>query len=181
VTVHTDAVAPDRRLRDLLLPLVATLAVLALVLVGLLGVAAAKVPPRTAAADQQNAVAAARESALGAATSSVATILSYSYKTLDRDFSRAEAQLTPRFRKQYLSTTAKAVRPLATRYRATSSAQVAAAGVVSATADRAVVLVFVDQTETNSRLSAPRLDRPRIKVSLVRSGGRWLVDGLTTI
>jgi len=181
--VSATEVTPVRasRARDIVLPLLAATCVVAVVLVALLGVAAAKVPPRTRAADRQAALAAARDSALGAATSAVSTILSYSYKTLDRDFARAEAQLTPAFRKQYLQTTAKAVRPLATRYHATSSAQVAAAGVVTATVNRVVVLVFVDQTETNTRLTAPRLDRPRVVATLVRSGDRWLVDKLTTI
>jgi Mce-associated membrane protein len=43
------------------------------------------------------------------------------------------------------------------------------------------VLVFVNQTVTNSQLTAPRLDRSRIDVTLVRSNGHWLIDKLTTL
>ena len=123
----------------------------------------------------------ARENAVGAATSGVATVLSYDYRHLASDFQRAEALLTPRFRKKYDETTAAAVKPLAAKYRAQSSAQVSAAGTVSVAVDRVVVLVFVDQTVTNSQLAAPRLDRSRIDVTLVRQGGRWLIDHLSPI
>ena len=116
-----------------------------------------------------------------AASNQVATVLSYDYRQLDEDFDRALAVLTPRFRKSYLSTTAKGVRPLAEKYKAISSAQVTSAGLVEGTADRVVVLVFVAQTATNSQLTAPRLDRSRIKTTLVRSGDRWLIDNLQPV
>jgi Mce-associated membrane protein len=47
--------------------------------------------------------------------------------------------------------------------------------------DRASVLLFVSQTVTNSQLAAPRLDRSRISVTLLRSGSRWLIDKLNPI
>ena len=128
-----------------------------------------------------NAVEHTRSDVVGAATSGVATILSYDYRHLDTDFASAERLLTPHFRKQYDDTTAKGVKPLAAKYKAISSADVSAAGVVEADSDRAVVLVFVNQTVTNSQLTAPRLDRSRIDVTLVRSNGRWLIDKLTTL
>jgi Mce-associated membrane protein len=153
---------------------VVVLAVLAAVTVALAGLVASRV-------SSVNAVDATRGDVVGAATSGVATVLSYDYRHLDSDFARAQGLLTASFRKQYDDTTAKGVRPLAAKYKAISSADVSAAGVVEDGRDRAVVLVFVNQTVTNSQLSAPRLDRSRIKVSLVRSHGRWLIDKLTTL
>ena len=129
----------------------------------------------------RNAVSDARVAALAAATSGVATVLSYDYRHLDRDFAKAESLLTPQFRKQYDKTTAAGVKPLAAKYRAVSSADVTAGGVVSAAPSRAVVLVLVSQTVTNSQLAAPRLDRSRIDVTLVERGGRWLIDRLDPI
>jgi Mce-associated membrane protein len=123
----------------------------------------------------------ASTAALSAATSGVATVLSYNYRSLEHDFTTAEAVLTPSFRKAYVATTAKAVQPLAAKYKAVSTAQVSAAGVISATASRATVLVFVSQQVTNTQLSAPRLDRSRIQVELVRTRGRWLINKLTPI
>jgi Mce-associated membrane protein len=143
--------------------------------------AAALAAVTTTRASHAHALDRARDQALAAAASGVPTVLSYDYQHLRQDFSRAEALLTPRFRKEYEATTAKQVEPLATKYKETSSAQVTAAGVVDTTADRAVVLVFVNQTVTNSNLSAPRLDRSRINVTLVRSGSRWLIDKLAPL
>ena len=153
---------------------VTVLAVLAVVTVALAGLVGAKL-------SSINAVDRTRGDVVSAATSGVASVLSYDYRHLDTDFARAQGLLTPKFRKQYDDTTAKGVRPLATKSKAISSADVSAAGVVDAGRDRAVVLVFVNQTVTNSQLAAPRLDRSRIKVSLVRSHGRWLIDKLTTL
>jgi len=153
---------------------VAVLAVVAVLLAGLAAVAAARASHRTA-------VRTAGDAALAAASQQVETVLSYDYRHLRRDFARAQAVLTPRFRKQYDDLTVRAVEPLAGKVHAISSATVTAAGVVSAAEDRATVLVFVAQTSTNTQLQAPRLDRPRINVSMVRSGGRWLIDDMKPI
>jgi Mce-associated membrane protein len=118
---------------------------------------------------------------IAAASNQVSTVLSYDYRHLDEDFARATALLTPRFKEQYLSTTAKGVQPLAEKYKAISSAQATAAGLVEGTPDRAVVLVFVAQTVTNTQLTAPRLDRSRIRTTLVRSGDGWLIDSLQPV
>jgi Mce-associated membrane protein len=119
--------------------------------------------------------------ALAAATSNVATVLSYNYKSLAADFAKAESALTPSFRKTYETTTAKAVEPLAAKYHAVSTAQVTSGGVISTGAARAQVVVFVSQQVTNTQLTAPRLDRSRIVVDLRRSNGRWLIDKLTPV
>jgi Mce-associated membrane protein len=119
--------------------------------------------------------------ALAAATSGVATVLSYNYAHLDADFARAESLLTPKFRKNYDNTTAKGVKPLAAQYKAVSTAAVTSAGLVQAGADKVVLLVFVDQTVTNSQVAAPRLDRSRIRVTMVKRGDRWLIDGLQPV
>jgi len=119
--------------------------------------------------------------ALAAATTNVATVLSYNYKSLAADFAKAESVLTPSFRKTYDTTTAKAVEPLAAKYHAVSTAQVTSGGVISTGASRAQVVVFVSQQVTNTQLSAPRLDRSRIVVDLRRSNGQWLIDKLTPV
>jgi Mce-associated membrane protein len=123
----------------------------------------------------------AATAALSAATTGVASVLSYNYKSLDADFAKAEALLTPSFRKSYEATTAKAVQPLAAKYKAVSPAQVSAAGVIAASPSKAKVLVFVSQQVTNTQLSAPRLDRSRIEVELVLAHGDWLINKLTPV
>lgn len=164
--------SPQRRAAALVAVSVA--AVVAVLVASLAAVA-------TMRASHRSAVDAAGEDAVSAAASKVATVLSYDYRHLTDDFSRAEAQLTPRFRKQYEATTAKGVEPLAAKYKAISTAAVTSAGLVTAEPDRATVLVFVAQTVTNSQLTAPRLDRSRINVGLVRSGDDWLIDSLSPV
>jgi Mce-associated membrane protein len=146
-------------------------AVVAVLVAALAAVAATR-------ASHRAAVDAAGQEAVDAAVAHVATVLSYDYRRLDDDFRRADALLTPGFRKQYDATAAKAVRPTAIKYKATSQAQVFSGGLVSAEPDRAQVLVFVGQQVANSQLTAPRLDRSRINVTMVRSGDRWLIDAL---
>jgi Mce-associated membrane protein len=158
------------------LAVVACLAVVAIAASTLMALAAVRISHR-------HEIDRARHDAVTAARSSLATVLSYDYRHLNTDFADAETLLTANFRKKYVKTTASVVEPLAAKYRATTTAVIApgAAGAVTVSADRAVVLVFVNQTVTNSRLAAPRLDRSRIDVTLVRSGGRWLIDDLEPV
>jgi Mce-associated membrane protein len=116
-----------------------------------------------------------------AASDEARATLTYSYKSLTADFATAAEGLTPRFRASYQGTTAQSVTPLATKYHAVSSAVVVAAGVSALSPDTATVLLFVDQTVRNDRLSHPRLDRSRINVSMVKLNGRWLIDNLSPI
>ena len=163
--------SPRRQMR---LAVVATVAALAVCAAALAAVAATRVSHR-------HALDRARENGIAAATTGVATVLSYDYQHLATDFAKAESLLTARFRKEYDRTTAAGVKPLAAKYKAQSSARVSAAGTVSIAPERVVVLVFVDQTVTNSQLAAPRLDRSRINVTMVHQGGRWLIDHLSPI
>jgi Mce-associated membrane protein len=172
----TPTATADRRTPAVVLT--AVIAVVAVLVAALAGVAAMRRSDNLSAnLSKTDDIAAV----LAAASNQVSTVLSYDYRHLDEDFARATAELTPRFRKSYLSTTAKGVRPLAEKYKAISTAQATAAGLIEGSADRAVVLVFVAQTATNTQLTAPRLDRSRIKTTLVRSGNGWLIDNLQPV
>jgi Mce-associated membrane protein len=126
-----------------------------------------------------NAVNAARKDATAAARAETAATLTYDYRHLDADFAAAERGLTAKFRASYAQTTASSVVPLATKTHAVSSATIAASGVISASADSAQILVYADQTVQNNLLKATsRLDRSVVEVSMVKVGGRWLIDNL---
>ena len=71
--------------------------------------------------------------------------------------------------------------PPSTGTRQPRLASVVSAGVVSATTSRAVVLVFLDQNIANSTQTKPTTDRSQVEITLVRSGGRWLVDQVTLL
>lgn len=123
----------------------------------------------------------ARRTALAAAQTHAQEILSYDYRSLDKDFARARADITGSFAGDYATTTSKVVRPTAEQYKAVVKAEVAAASVVSASPDRAVVLLYVNQTTTSTRLDGPKVDLNRVRMTMVRSGGEWLVSGVDAL
>ncbi|QNG21176.1 hypothetical protein G4H71_04405 [Rhodococcus triatomae] len=59
------------------------------------------------------------------------------------------------------------------QYQGTSSGEIVEAGLVSGDRDRAEVIVFLDQTVTNTNSPEPRIDRNRMQLSLIREGDQW--------
>jgi Mce-associated membrane protein len=126
-----------------------------------------------------DARARAGEQALAAARSAAVAVLSYDYRHLDADFAAAQELTAQPFTAEYQRTTAKAVKPVAAKNAAVVKASVSAAGVVRAATDRVVVLAFVNQTTTSSRLQRPQVDQNRVELTMVRGEhGRWLVAGV---
>lgn len=131
----------------------------------------------------------ARREALAAARKAAPVVLSYDYRHLDRDFARARALLTGHFRDQYGRTTHKVVAPTAAKYHGVVKATVAAPGdggapavsVVSASPDRAVVLLFVNQVTESTQVPGPRLDLNRVRMTLIRTSGGWKVSGVDAL
>jgi Mce-associated membrane protein len=123
----------------------------------------------------------ARSAARAAAERYAVTLLSYDHRHLDKDFAAAKKVLTGRFADDYASTTEKVVRPSATQVKAVVTAEVASSSVVRAGENRAVVLLFVDQTTTSTRLEGPRVDLNRVRMTLDRTGGQWLVSGVDAL
>ncbi|MGV9249938.1 hypothetical protein [Streptomyces sp. NPDC003697] len=130
-----------------------------------------------------------RGEALAAARKAAPVVLSYDYRHLDRDFSRARALLTGHFRDQYGKTTKAVVAPTATKYHGAVKATVAtpadggtpAVSVVSVTPDRAVVLLFVNQVTRSTQVPQPRLDLNRVRMTLTRTSDGWKVSGVDAL
>ncbi|RVU26186.1 hypothetical protein EOT10_11455 [Streptomyces antnestii] len=131
----------------------------------------------------------ARGQALTAARQAAPVVLSYDYRHLDRDFSAARARLTGHFRDQYGRTTATVVGPTARKYHGVVRATVArptgggspAASVVSASADRAVILLFVNQVTTSTQVQGSRVDQNRVRMTLTRTAGGWKVSAVDAL
>jgi Mce-associated membrane protein len=126
-------------------------------------------------------VEAARGQAVAAAQVSAVAILSYDYRHLDADFAAARKVLTGSFARDYVATTSKVVRPGAVQYHAVVKAEVAAESVISATAGQVDVLLFVNQTTTSTRLDGPRVDLNRVRLTLVKVDGSWLVKNVVAL
>ncbi|MCX4514713.1 hypothetical protein OHA27_31190 [Streptomyces sp. NBC_01619] len=131
----------------------------------------------------------ARRQALSAAQKAAPVVLSYDYRHLDRDFAAARGHLTGAFRDEYGRTTAKVVAPTAKKYQGVVEATVAkppgggapAASVVSASPDRAVVLLFVNQVTRSTQVSGPRVDLNRVRMTLTRTSEGWKVSAVDAL
>ena len=55
------------------------------------------------------------------------------------------------------------------------------AGIATADTSRVDVVLFVDQKITNTQAKDPRVDRSRMKMSLVSDAGTWKIDSLTLL
>lgn len=121
----------------------------------------------------------ARNDAIKAARASAIDLMTYDYRSIDRDLARALSHTTSTLR-------TKLARDLDAHKQTFVSDQVhATAVVIQAAADvvttnNATVLLFVNQTVASlpSR-GQPQIDHARLVMKLIRVGGHWLVASLS--
>lgn len=128
----------------------------------------------------QSALSSSRTSALAVGRTDAVQLAGYDYRHLDRDFAIVAGNSTSSFRRSFTQSS-DALRSTLTKYRATATASVVSAGLVSATTSRAVVLVLLEQRIANSTQKAPTTDRSQVEITLVSSGGRWLINQVTLL
>lgn len=121
-----------------------------------------------------------RLSAMTSAKLYATEVASYDYRHLAHDFGTVELHSTLAFRKTFESSS-KALAKVLVQYHATARASVLATGVESLTSSRAVVLLFVNQTVSNTaQKGSPTRDNSRIRMTMVRSGSGsgsgWLIE-----
>ncbi|OPX12343.1 hypothetical protein [Mycobacterium sp. AT1] len=119
---------------------------------------------------------AAAASSVQAATDGTIALLSYRPDTAQETLTAARDRLTGSFRDSYTSLTNDVVIPGSTQKRISATATVPAAASVSATASRAVVLVFVDQSVIVGE-GAPSATASAVQVTLDKVGNQWLISG----
>ena len=127
----------------------------------------------TDAASQQEVIAAAREGA--------EAVLSYSSENLDKNLADAKSHLTGEFLDHYSTFTDDVVRPAVTQKGVKTEANVARAAVSEMHPRQAQVLVFVNQVTTSKDRPSPALATSAVMVTMVKSGGRWLIAEFTPI
>ena len=119
-------------------------------------------------AAQQEVVAAAREGA--------EAVLSYSSENLDASLADAKLHLTGDFLDHYSKFTDEVVRPAVTQKGVKTEAHVARAAVSEMNPGTAQVLVFVNQVTTSKDRPSPALATSTVMVTMVKSGGQWLIS-----
>lgn len=122
-----------------------------------------------------------RSSALSAARNYGVILSSYDYRNLTgsgSDWTKVEQVSTPTFRKNFLSTSGE-LSKLLTQYNAVATGKVLNAGIESLNGNRAVILLFIDQTVNNTVQQSQGTTQPlRSQLTLVHQGGKWLIDDL---
>jgi Mce-associated membrane protein len=115
----------------------------------------------------------ARVSALAAGRQIAVDVASYDYRHIDADFTRVSNEATGKFQSDF-STQSAGVRDAIVAAKATSTAQVASAGVVNATTTSAQVVVALNRTVTNAQTPKGTQTALGVQMFLVRRNGRWL-------
>jgi Mce-associated membrane protein len=111
-----------------------------------------------------------------ATSEGAAALLSYTSENVEATLTAARDRLTGTFRDSYTSLTNDVVIPGAKEQKIAAGATVPAAAAVSASANHAVVLLFVNQTIVVGD-GAPTATASAVEVTLDRVGGRWLISG----
>lgn len=154
--------------------LLAALTAAAIVLAGLVGVGVYDKVERDGAE-------AARTEALQAAEEQAVAMLAYDHATVDEQVAAASDGLTGDFRDEYTNLMKNVIAPGAKEKAITVQVSVQASSVVSAEADRAATLLFLNQITTSSVNPEAVSSGSRVRVELEKHDGRWLVSRLTPI
>ncbi|MFD2473566.1 hypothetical protein [Amycolatopsis silviterrae] len=129
----------------------------------------------TAATDQ------ARADATKAAQQAVPAVLSYNPGSLDGYASEAKSKTTGEFQAALGSLIEQSVLPAAKQQQISTKAQVTASSVVSAESGKVVLLMYVNQTTTSTKLAQPALEGSRLRVTMQRPGDVWLISHLDPV
>jgi Mce-associated membrane protein len=121
------------------------------------------------------AAQAARAESVQAAMDSTVALLSYRPDTVQKDLDAARGRLTGTFLTAYTSLTHDVVIPGAKQKQISAVATVPGAASTSATANHAVVLLFVNQTIIVGQ-DAPTSTASSVRVTLDKIDGRWLIS-----
>jgi Mce-associated membrane protein len=122
----------------------------------------------------------ARTESVAAARDATEAILSYKADSVEQDLGAARDKLTGSFLDSFTDLVNKIVIPGAREKKISAAAKVAAAGSVSATAEHAVALVFVNQTVVIGG-GAPSGSASSVRVTLDKVDDRWLVSGFDPV
>ncbi|WP_083583519.1 twin-arginine translocation pathway signal [Rhodococcus zopfii] len=130
---------------------------------------------------QDNAAEAARTDAVQAAEEQAVAVLAYSYDKVDEQVAAAAEGLTGDFREEYLNLMNNVIAPGAKEKSISVQAVVQSSSIVSAEADHAVTMLFVNTISTNSEYPEAVSSASRVRVELENENGRWLVSRLAPI
>jgi Mce-associated membrane protein len=125
---------------------------------------------------QDRAVERAREDARAAAQSEAKDLLSYNFRTLDYDLSKAKSEMTPGMAKSF-SDYWQIFRPSVEKSQTQALTQIQVTGVTDATPTRVEVVLFVKMISVNAAHKEPQVDTSWPRLQMQKVGKKWLIDG----
>ena len=121
---------------------------------------------------QNHLVTQASQQAQETAVNYAQILTSIDSNKVDENFNQVLAGATGEFKDMYSQSSAQ-LRQLLIDNKATAHGVVLQSAVQSASKDKVVVLLFVDQSVANSTVPDPRIDRSRIKMTMEKVDGQW--------
>ncbi|HPZ94851.1 MAG TPA: DUF3329 domain-containing protein, partial [Mycobacterium sp.] len=91
---------------------------------------------------------------------------------VDDNFKQVLDGSTGEFKDMYSQSSVE-LRQLLVENKATAHGVVIESAVQEASKDKAIVLLFVDQSVSNTKLPDPRIDRSRMKMTMEMVDGQW--------
>lgn len=121
---------------------------------------------------QEHQVKLAGEQARHAAIAYAQVLTSIDSNKVDENFRQVLDGATGEFKDMYTQSSVK-LRQLLIDNKATAHGVVVDSAIQSESTDKVVVLLFIDQSVTNTAAPDPRIDRSRIKMTMEKVDGRW--------
>ncbi len=121
---------------------------------------------------QTHQVAQAGKQAQDSAVTYAQILTSIDSSKVDENFNEVLAGATGEFKDMY-SQSSMQLRQLLIDNKASAHGVVVDSAVQSASKDKVVVLLFVDQSVSNTTVPDPRIDRSRIKMTMEKVDGQW--------
>ncbi|MFV8228568.1 DUF3329 domain-containing protein [Mycolicibacterium fortuitum] len=121
---------------------------------------------------QADRLSQASKQAQDAAVSYAQILTSIDSDKVDENFNQVLAGATGEFKDMY-SQSSMQLRQLLIDNKASAHGVVVESAVQSAGMDKVVVLLFVDQSVSNTTVPDPRIDRSRIKMTMEKVDGQW--------
>ena len=121
---------------------------------------------------QQHQLDQAREAAQRSAVSYAQVLTSVDSNNVDDNFKQVLDGATGEFKDMYSKSSVE-LRQLLIENKASAHGVVVESAVQEASKDKAVVLLFIDQSVANTKLPDPRIDRSRMKMTLEKVDGSW--------
>jgi hypothetical protein len=167
-----DGGSPPRSRSRLSLPLVPTLGVLLVLLLGAVAYLWLTRP------DPSEIRTGDYASALTAARSGVVDLTSFDYLTLDDDIEQARRVTTGDLREESVAQLEER-RADIEQLQAVVNTEVVGAGVIRADQDEATVMLLIESTQQSTASPQPQIVRYRIEVALEKESERWVLSGIT--